>query len=79
MSDLLSELNGLSLIYLSQLISKNSPQENLFLFQQDSLNRTGRNISLIEIAKLHYLIEQQIKIPIKAKKIRSNFYCCHMM
>lgn len=78
-SYLLSDLNGLSLISLSELISNNSPQENLILFQQDSLNRTGKNISLIEITKLHQLIQQQIHKPTKAKKIKCNNYCCYMM
>ncbi len=51
MAHLLSNLNSLNLIYFRQLISNNSPQENLVLFQEDSINRTERNISLIEIVQ----------------------------
>ncbi len=80
MGQILSDLNGLNLIYLSKLISNNSPQENLILFQEDSMNKTGRNVSLIEIARLHDLIEEQVRVPVPVQpKKWSCKNCCRMM
>jgi hypothetical protein len=78
MAHLLSNLNGSSLIHLSKLISNNSPQENVSLFQEDSIKRTGRNVSLIEIARLQSLIEEQTRIPVQAKELNSRI-CCRLM
>lgn len=80
LTKVLSNYNGLQLIQLNKTISKNSPQENLKLFQEESIKRTGRNISLIEITRLHQLIDEQINfhMPVKDKKW-SLKNCCRMM
>lgn len=78
LAEVLSDSNGSDLIYLSKLVSNNSPEENLKLFQEDAMKRTGKNLSLIEIARLHTLLDEQIHIPVKAKKWDSK-NCCRMM
>ena len=80
LAKLLSNINGLELIELSKVIAKHSPQENLNLFQEQSMKRTGRNVSLIEIARLHHLIEEQMHVHMPVKEKKWNLKnCCRMM
>ncbi|CAF1266366.1 unnamed protein product [Rotaria sordida] len=79
MTDPLSGLNGSDLIQLSKNLSKNSPQENFNFFQENSMNKPGTDVSLIEIARLHTLIEEQIHKPARATKGWISKICCGMM
>lgn len=78
LAQLLSNSNGLQLIQFGESIAKNSPQENLNLFQEDAMKQTGKNVSLIEISRLNHLIDEQIHMPVKKKKWSAK-YCCRMM
>ncbi|CAF1215663.1 unnamed protein product [Rotaria sp. Silwood1] len=78
MKDCLSGLNGSYLIRLSKDIAKNSPQENLNLFQEHSMKKTGKDISLTDISRLQTLIEEHIQKPTTTKQWSPKL-CCRMM
>ncbi|CAF4628695.1 unnamed protein product [Rotaria sp. Silwood1] len=59
MARILSDTDGLSLIYFSEYIIKNEPQIILSLLQQDSLRRINESVSLIEISRFRSLIERR--------------------
>ncbi|CAF1307360.1 unnamed protein product [Rotaria sordida] len=59
MARILSGMDGLNLIYLSEYIIKSEPQQILSLLQHDSLRRINENISLIEISRFRTLIERK--------------------
>ena len=59
MARILSDVDGLSLIYLSEHMISGEPQQILSLLQQDSRLRTNEVLSLVEVARFRSLIEKQ--------------------
>lgn len=59
MARILSDVDGLSLIYLSEHMISSEPQQILSLLQQDSRLRTNEVLSLVEVARFRSLIEKQ--------------------
>ncbi len=59
MSRLLTNCNGRSLIYLNDFMIHGHPEQILLLLQQDSLRRTGENLSLVELACFRSLMDEQ--------------------
>jgi hypothetical protein len=59
MSHLLIDYDGRSLVYLNKYMERCSPQQILSLLQEDSLRRTNKSISLIEISRFQSLMDQQ--------------------
>ncbi|CAF3358013.1 unnamed protein product [Rotaria sp. Silwood1] len=62
MSRLLSDYNGSSLINLNKYLTNGESQQILKLLQEDSLRRTNQSLSLIELARLQNLVDEQQKI-----------------
>ncbi|CAF1048086.1 unnamed protein product [Adineta steineri] len=60
MSRLLYDYNGSSLIYLNKYLVNGDSQEILKLLQEDSLQRTKENLSLVELARFQTLIDEQL-------------------
>ncbi|CAF0808562.1 unnamed protein product [Adineta steineri] len=58
MSQLLSDVDGPTLIYFSEYLTKGDTQQILASLQQDSLQRTNRHLSFIELAHFRNLIRQ---------------------
>lgn len=78
MAQLLTDVNGSSLIYLTQLMSNSVSQDHAALFQQDSMQKTGRALSLIELARFRSLIDDELHLCVKAKRWYSDT-CCPVM
>ena len=79
MSQLLSDCDGSTLIYLNAMMKKkNSSQDNTIIFQQDAIQRTGRSISLIELARFQSLIDGQMRMIPTPTTTKSNS-CCPLM
>ena len=78
MAQLLTDVDGLGLIYLSRLMSNSVSQDYLLLFQQDSIQRTGRALSLIELARFHSLLDGELHILAKTKRWKLPS-CCEVM
>jgi hypothetical protein len=57
MARILSDVDGPSLIYLSEYIMSGEPQQILLLLQQDSYQRANEVLSLVEVARFRSLIE----------------------
>ncbi|UJR26406.1 hypothetical protein I4U23_007738 [Adineta vaga] len=73
MSRLLSDYNGSNLKYLNRYLSTIEPQQILKLLQDDSLQRTNRNLSLIELARFQNLLDQQLsKLETSENKPKQN-------
>ncbi|CAF3332738.1 unnamed protein product [Rotaria sp. Silwood1] len=73
MSRLLSDYNGSSLINLNKYLTNGESQQILKLLQEDSLRRTNQSLSLIELARLQNLVDEQQKIlETKCSKIRTK-------
>ena len=75
MSQLLSDCDGPTLIYLNELMKQNIFKDKMISLQQDAIQKTGRSISLIELARFQNLMDQQIPVE---KKQKSNS-CCALM
>ncbi|CAF2064671.1 unnamed protein product [Rotaria magnacalcarata] len=75
MANVLSGYTGSNMILLSQYISRHSPQTNLELLQEDSVRRTGRNVSLTEVVRLIDLIEEQVQTPVKSTRWNLKLCC----
>ncbi|CAF3001944.1 unnamed protein product [Rotaria sp. Silwood2] len=58
MASIMSDIDGLSLIYLSEYMISGEPQQILSLFQQDSLQRSNQSVSLLELSRFRSLIER---------------------
>jgi hypothetical protein len=70
MADVLSDIDGLSLIYLSEYILSSEPQQIMTLLHQDSLRRTNQSVSLVELSIFRSLIERNnlaSLVPVKAR------------
>ncbi len=89
MARILSGMDGLNLIHLSEYMIKSEPQQVLSLLQQDSLRRINENVSLVEISRFRSLIERknlamftpmkQLK-QVNRKNTDSNYSkCCSIM
>ena len=76
MAHILSDTDGLSLIYLSQYIVNGEPQQILSLLQQDSL-RHNQTLSLVDISRFRSLIEREglAKLNLSEKVHHCN-NCC---
>jgi hypothetical protein len=59
MSDLLSNCDGRSLVYLHEFIKNGETQEILSLLKQDSLRLTNANFSLVELSCFQSLMDRQ--------------------
>ena len=59
MACILSDMDGLNLIYFSEYVIKSEPQQILSLLQHDSLRHTNENISLIEVSRFRTLIDRK--------------------
>ena len=86
MARVLSNMDGSSLIYFSEYMIANEPQQIVSLLQQDALRLTHENLSLIEIARFRGLIETEILpkfIPTKQMNRKGSMstysLCCNMM
>ncbi|CAF3728456.1 unnamed protein product, partial [Adineta steineri] len=80
MSRLLYDYNGSSLIYLNKYLVNGDPQEILKLLQEDSLQRTKENLSLVELARFQTLIDEQLLESNNSKqrtKKNNRKYKCH--
>ena len=77
MAHFLSGFDGSKLLDLSKTIAKNTPQQNLSLFQRGSTKIIG-NVSLSDIDRLRNRIEDQDQLHVKAKK-RNSKWCCRML
>jgi hypothetical protein len=62
MACLLSNCDGRSLVYLNKHIKHDEPKQVLRSLHEDSIRRTGQNLSLIELSCLQSLIDQEIRI-----------------
>ena len=78
MAQLLRDVNGSSLIYLTQSMSNSVSQDYASLFEQDSMQKTGRALSLIELARFRSLIDEELYLSVKVKRWYSNT-CCPVM
>lgn len=81
MAHILSDVDGLGLIYLSEYIMNGESQQILSFLQQDSYKRTNEVLSLVELARFRSLIEKQ-GLSTKSKlKITDNNYstCCNII
>ena len=58
MANVLSDIDGLSLIYMSEFIVNSGPQEIMTLIHRDSLRRTAESVSLVELSLFRSLIER---------------------
>jgi hypothetical protein len=80
MSYLLSDIDGPTLIYFTDYITKGDTQQILSSLQQDSLRRTNRNISLVELSHFRNLIRQyKISSSTNIKSLNKNNNRCHLM
>jgi hypothetical protein len=61
MSHLLTNCDGRSLFYLNKYIKNGRSQQILNLLQEDSLRQINQSISLIELSRLHSLMDRQEK------------------
>ncbi len=59
MTRLLANCNGRSLMYLNDFITNGKIQQILLLLQEDSLRRSGENLSLIELSCFQSLMDEQ--------------------
>jgi hypothetical protein len=59
MARILSDVDGLGLIHLSEYIMSGEPQQILLLLQQDSHQRVNEVLSLVEVARFRSLIERK--------------------
>jgi hypothetical protein len=90
-ADVLSDIDGLSLIYLSEYILSSEPQQIMTLLHQDSLRRTNQSVSLVELSLFRSLIERNnlaSLVPVKptsAVNRKEKIYkhkvlsCCNVM
>jgi hypothetical protein len=62
MSHLLTDYDGRSLVYLNKYMKNGQPQQILSLLQEDSVRRTNKSISLIEISRFQSLMDQQKRL-----------------
>ncbi|CAF1554760.1 unnamed protein product [Rotaria magnacalcarata] len=73
MSHLLSDYNGPSLINFYKYLTTAESHQILKLLQEDSLRRTNQSLSIVELARLQNLIDQQQKLfQMKKNTERSN-------
>ena len=89
MARILSDVDGPSLIYLSEYIMRSEPQQILLSLQQDSHQRANEVLSLVELARFRSLIEKEelvtmtsIKVLTKANHGITNSKhstCCNIM
>ncbi|CAF3388118.1 unnamed protein product [Rotaria sp. Silwood1] len=87
MSRLFVNFNGRSLMYMSEIIENVELQQVVSLLQDDSLQRTSRSLSLVELAHLRSLLNQQkqsltstivakpTKVEIEKLQRKPFFYC----
>ncbi|CAF1525484.1 unnamed protein product [Rotaria sp. Silwood1] len=59
MSRLFVNFNGRSLMYMSEIIENVELKQVISLLQDDSLQRTSQSLSLVELAHLRSLLNQQ--------------------
>ena len=59
MSRLFVDCDGCSLVYLSNYLRDGQTHQMLSLLQEDSIRRINENISLIELARFHSLIDRR--------------------
>jgi hypothetical protein len=59
MARILSDVDGLGLIYLSEYIMNGEPQQILLLLQQDSYQRANEVLSLVEVARFRSLLQRK--------------------
>ncbi|CAF2481350.1 unnamed protein product [Rotaria sp. Silwood2] len=62
MSRILSDYDGSSLINLNKYLTNVESQQIFKLLQEDSLRRTNQSLSLVELARLQSLVDQQQQI-----------------
>jgi hypothetical protein len=72
MSRLLSDYDGASLVYLNKYLSNGEAQHIMKSLEEDSLRRTNQSLSLVELALLQRLIDQEQKQSIKSKHIKKK-------
>jgi hypothetical protein len=81
MAHILSDTDGLGLIYLSDYIVNSEPQQILSLLQQDSLRRTNQSLSVIEVSRFRSLIEREgfakLKPIKKLKQVNNSITTSH--
>ncbi|CAF1116538.1 unnamed protein product [Rotaria sordida] len=90
LAQLLSDVDGQTLIYFSEYITRGDTQHILASLQQDSLRLINRNVSVIELARFRNLIKQHglasstsvksmNKINVQYRKWWKSLNQCHMM
>jgi hypothetical protein len=86
---ILSDTDGLSLIYLSDHIVNSESQQILSLLQQDSLRHTNEPLSVVELSRFQSLIEREGFAKLRPVKTQNqvndsivtshNSKCCQIM
>jgi hypothetical protein len=72
MSRLLSDYDGRSLIYLNKYLTNGESQAVMKLLEGDSLRRMNQNLSLVELAHLQSLVDQEQKQNFEPKAIKKR-------
>ncbi|CAF0761023.1 unnamed protein product [Adineta ricciae] len=80
-SRLLCDYNGSNLMNLNRYLSTSEPQVILKFLQDDAIEKTNQNLSLIEFARFQDLLGQQISYSKKFNRRQkpSRFLCCTIL